>query len=288
MRVYFVGSHATGKTTLCRYVSRRYGLPMISEMARAVLAEMETSLETLRTDMDLVAEYQERVFARQVEVERLHQGRFVSDRAFDNLAYAAEHTTVSAEMLGDPAFAEYMRWVNAGVVFFLRPHPSLLREDGTRAGVSWDSVLRIDGMIKLMLEQYRVSYLPIESVSMQERVRAVEFVLSRSGLQEVATRRPHPALPRVETQRPLFTDRRVAAVNVERPADHEAALNSSIANDPAQADGAIVHEAAMAETSAATSLPSQKPEKAGDDPLAANLSLESWPLSLRQVRDREI
>ena len=27
MRIYFVGSHATGKTTLCRYVSRRYGLP---------------------------------------------------------------------------------------------------------------------------------------------------------------------------------------------------------------------------------------------------------------------
>src|SRR5262245_33058023 len=92
MRIYFVGSHATGKTTLARYVSRRYGLPMISEVARAVLAEMETSLEALRTDMDLVAEYQERVFARQVAVEKQHQGRFVSDRAFDNLAYVAEHT----------------------------------------------------------------------------------------------------------------------------------------------------------------------------------------------------
>jgi hypothetical protein len=39
-------------------------------------------------------------------------------------------------------------------------------------------VVRIDGMVKLMLEQHRISYLPIESVSMQERVRAVEFVLS--------------------------------------------------------------------------------------------------------------
>ena len=68
MRIYFVGSHATGKTTLCRHVSRRYGLPMISEVARAVLAEMETCLDVLRTDMDLVAEYQERVFARQIAV----------------------------------------------------------------------------------------------------------------------------------------------------------------------------------------------------------------------------
>ena len=37
-------------------------------------------------------------------------------------------------------------------------------------------------MVKLMLEQHRISYLPIESVSMQERVRAVEFVLSRCGV----------------------------------------------------------------------------------------------------------
>lgn len=190
VRIYFVGSHATGKTTLCRYVSRRYGLPMISEVARAVLAEMETGLDALRTDMDLVAEYQERVFARQVAVEKLHAGRFVSDRAFDNLAYVAEHTTNAAAMMNDERFHDYMKWVREGVVFFLRPHQSLLKEDGVRAGVSWDSVVRIDGMVKLMLEQHRISYLPIESVSMQERVRAVEFVLSRCGVEMPVTATP--------------------------------------------------------------------------------------------------
>ncbi|HET9987698.1 MAG TPA: AAA family ATPase [Kofleriaceae bacterium] len=194
MRIYFVGSHATGKTTLCRYVSRRYGLPMISEVARAILAEMETGLEALRTDMELVAEYQERVFARQVQVERSHEGKFVSDRAFDNLAYVAEHTTNAAAMMNDQRFRDYMRWVSEGVVFFLRPHQSLLKEDGTRAGVLWDSVLRIDGMVKLMLEQHGISYLPIESVSMQERVRAVDFVLSRCGLQA------QPSEPRLRTR----------------------------------------------------------------------------------------
>ena len=195
MRIYFVGSHATGKTTLCRYVSRRYQLPMITEVARAVLAEHETSLDHLRTDMDAVAEYQERVFARQVAIEKLHDGRFVSDRAFDNLAYAAEHTTVVADMMSDQRFRDYMSWVAQGTVFFLRPHPSLLREDGTRAGVSWDSVLRIDGMVKLLLELHRVSYLPIESVSMQERVRAVEFVLGRAGLAAAAKDAPAPGTP---------------------------------------------------------------------------------------------
>lgn len=196
MRVYFVGSHATGKTTLCRYVSKRYGMPMISEVARAVLAEMEAAFDALRTDMDLVAEYQREVFRRQVQVERLHDGAFVSDRAFDNIAYAAEHTTIAADLLSDPSFDEYMRWVANGVVFFLRPHAALLREDGVRAGVSWESVLRIDGMVKLLLEQHRVSYLPIESVSMQERVRAVEFVLGRAGLEAAEKGAGAPPAPR--------------------------------------------------------------------------------------------
>jgi len=201
MRIYFVGSHATGKTTLCRWVTRRYGLPMITEVARAVLAEMETSFDTLRTDMDRVAEYQERVFARQVAIERLHEGAFVSDRAFDNLAYAAEHTTVVADLLGGARFRDYMKWVAEGTVFYLRPHPSLLKDDGVRAGVTWESVLRIDGMIKLLLEMHRIRYLPIESVSMQERVRAVEFVLARAGVE--ARTEPSRAEPGPDPSRPI-------------------------------------------------------------------------------------
>jgi hypothetical protein len=204
MRIYFVGSHATGKTTLCRYVSRRYGLPMISEVARAVLAEMETSLDALRTDMELVAEYQERVFARQVLVEKQHGGRFVSDRAFDNLAYVAEHTTNAAFMLNDSRFRDYMQWVREGIVFFVRPHPSLLKEDGVRAGVSWDSVVRIDGMVKLMLEQHGISYLPLESVSMQERVRAIEFVLARCGMTAQVSERPKAATPQATRVAPAM------------------------------------------------------------------------------------
>ena len=181
MRVYFVGSHATGKTTMTRYVSRRYGLPMITEVARAVLAELETSLDALRTDMDLVAEYQRRVFERQVAVEKMQNSGFVSDRAFDNLAYAADHTLVLADLINTDEYKRYMEWVAQGVVFFMRPHRDLLREDGVRAGVTWESVLRIDGMVKLMLEQSRIPYLPIESVAMQERARAVDFVLKHAA-----------------------------------------------------------------------------------------------------------
>lgn len=190
MRIYFVGSHATGKTTLTRYVSTRYGLPMITEVARGVLAELETNFDALRTDMEMVAEYQRRVFERQMATERLQEKGFVSDRAFDNLAYAAEHTTILADLMyhdGGHEVRKYMDWVSEGLVFFVRPQRELLRADGVRAGLDWESVVRIDGMVKLLLEQYRISYLPIDTPSMQERVRVVEFVLSRTvGLTQQA------------------------------------------------------------------------------------------------------
>ena len=94
MRIYFVGSHATGKTTMTRWVSRRYELPMITEVARSVLAELETNFDTLRTDMERVGDYQRRVFERQIATERLQEKGFVSDRAFDNLAYNAAAMSV--------------------------------------------------------------------------------------------------------------------------------------------------------------------------------------------------
>jgi hypothetical protein len=187
MRIYFVGSHATGKTTMTRWVSRRYGLPMITEVARSVLAELETNFDILRTDMERVGDYQRRVFERQIATERLQEKGFVSDRAFDNLAYAAEHATILGEIMSDESGSEvrrYMEWVGEGLVFFVRPQRILLKEDGVRAGVDWDSVVRIDGMVKLLLEQFRIRYLPIDTPSMQERVRAVEFVLAQVGLQQ--------------------------------------------------------------------------------------------------------
>ncbi len=200
MRIYFVGAHATGKTTMTRYVSRQYGMPMITEVARQVLAELETSLDCLRTDMDLVNEYQRRVFERQVQVEKSQGTGFVSDRAFDNLAYAAEHTLVFADLLAGDSFKGYMDWVAQGIVFYLRPQRELLKEDGVRASITWDSVLRIDGMIKLMLEQYRIPYLPIESAPMQERARAVDFVLKRAaGLSMVAPTVNDAGAPKVVT-----------------------------------------------------------------------------------------
>ena len=189
VHVYLVGAHATGKTTLARWIRDSFGLPMISEVARGVLAEMEERLDSLRTDVELVSHYQSQVFERQIEAEQAQPGSFVSDRSFCNLAYAAHHSNLMNEVATDPRFAEYMRSVNQGLVFFLRPHRELLQEDGVRAGVDWEEVLRIDGMVKMMLEMFAVPYIPISCLSMQERTRTVERVLGLAGLNPTQPRR---------------------------------------------------------------------------------------------------
>ncbi len=189
-RIYLVGAHSTGKTTLARWIRDRYGLPMISEVARGVLAEMEARLDALRTDLELVDRYQREVFERQIQAEAEQRGAFVSDRAFCNLAYAAHHSTILADIFRDRRLADYMAWVRSGIVFFLRPHRELVTADGVRAGLEWEEVVRIDGMVKLLLEMFDVPYIPVESLSMQERVRLVERVLDLAGLPQVHTVQP--------------------------------------------------------------------------------------------------
>lgn len=187
LRIYLVGAHATGKTTLARYIRDRYGIPMISEVARGVLAEMEARLDSLRSDIGLVNHYQQQVFERQLEAESMQEGSFVSDRAFCNLAYAGQHSTILGRIATDPRLAQYMESVRSGLVLYLRPHKELVVADGVRAGLEWEEVVRIDGMVKLLLEMFSVPYIPVESLSMQERVRTIESLLSLAGVNELAT-----------------------------------------------------------------------------------------------------
>lgn len=213
-RIYLVGAHSTGKTTLARWIRDRYGIPMISEVARGVLAEMEAQVDRLRADVDLVNRYQAEVFLRQAraEAEAEQQGAFVSDRAFCNLAYAAQHGTILAEVARDPRLAAYMEGVRRGLVFFVRPHQRLLQADGVREALDWEEVVRIDGMVKLLLEFFGVPYIPLASLSMQERQRSIETVLGLAGVE-----------PKQGQRRYLQGAERQAAANLREPVLHESA-----------------------------------------------------------------
>jgi dephospho-CoA kinase len=179
MRVYFIGSHATGKTTCARYVSEKYQIPMITEVARQILSEKELHLDSLRTDLDVVDNYQSQVFYRQVEKEAEHI-KFVSDRSFDCLAYAAQHSRILPELMHSQELKTYLEILKApdSFIFFVRPSKATLKADGVRESLTWDGVVAIDAMVKMCLEMWELRYFQISMDNMQERVKFIDSILS--------------------------------------------------------------------------------------------------------------
>lgn len=179
MKVYFVGSHSTGKTTCARYVSEKFKIPMITEVARMILSEKEIHLDSLRYDMNLVDKYQSDILSRQLQEESKHK-EFVSDRSFDCLAYTAQHTRILSQQLEDPKLNFYVDSLRDkdSFIFFVRPSKATLKVDGVRESLTWDGIVAIDAMVKFMLEMWNLRYFQINVDNMQERVRLIESVLN--------------------------------------------------------------------------------------------------------------
>ncbi len=170
LRIYVCGAHSTGKTTLARHLARELGLPLINEVARQVIAEMELSFETLRVDVTRAGEYQREVFKRQMEVEERYPDGFVSDRTFDNLAYAARHSMVIPQLL-DGDCMRYFARVRESLVLFVRPHRECMVNDGFREQVEWDEINRIDGILDFLLAWQQIPSVGISELNMKDRVR---------------------------------------------------------------------------------------------------------------------
>jgi predicted ATPase len=182
MRVYFTGPHSCGKSTLCRYVSQNYNLPMIPETARMVLSEQELQIDSLRHDLNVVDQYQFQVFERQFQEEAKYQS-FVSDRsALDILAYSAQHSRILPKLLKDERLSPYVQSLKLPdqFVFFVRPTKATLTQDGVRESINWDGIVVIDAQIKFLLEMFEIRYFQIDTSNMQERARLITSVLSNS------------------------------------------------------------------------------------------------------------
>ena len=123
MRVYIAGSHSSGKSTLARYISEKYELKFLPEIARTVLAEKELNIDSLRNNIDIVDDYQKTIFLRQIREEAVQKDSFVSDRTFDNLAYAAQHSRVLPLLTQSVDFFAYIKSLkqNDVFMFFIRP-----------------------------------------------------------------------------------------------------------------------------------------------------------------------
>lgn len=201
LRIYVCGAHSTGKTTLARHLAHELGLPLINEVARQVIAEFELSFETLRVDITRAGEYQREVFQRQLEVEERYPEGFVSDRSFDNLAYAARHSLIFTDLL-DADAERYFERVRQSLVFYVRPQRECMQNDGLREQVAWDEINRIDGMLDLLLGWQRIPCIGISELNMKDRIRtamAAVRLYQRACAQPVSTpaaaRPVAPSLP---------------------------------------------------------------------------------------------
>jgi nicotinamide riboside kinase len=178
MKVYFSGAHSTGKSSLSRFTSKKYNLPMLFETARIVLAEQELKIDTLRCDIDVADKYQQDVFDRQLAEEQKYS-YFVSDRSLiDVLAYSGNHTCILPKLMKSPALLEYVENLRNQFIFLVSPSKATLSADGVRESLNWDGVVSIHAQIKLLYEMFDLRYFQIDTDNMQERVKLIIAVLS--------------------------------------------------------------------------------------------------------------
>lgn len=175
-RIYFCGSHGTGKSTLAKWLAAARGLPLIDEVASEVISRYPVGFDALRVNVGAITTYQHSVFREQLAREAAHPGGFVSDRtALDSLAYTAEHGEGLADILDSKACADYVDGLRRSTVFFVRPHGDAIDARGrARGDADVASQWRVDGMILYMLHAFRVRYTPLEARSPRDRQRLVE------------------------------------------------------------------------------------------------------------------
>lgn len=90
MKIAITGTHGVGKTTLAKKLADVYKLPLLTETAREVAAELgyANTTEMRTAGLDEIAEFQRRVLQGQITKEAL-ASKFVSDRTvLDMYAYS--------------------------------------------------------------------------------------------------------------------------------------------------------------------------------------------------------
>lgn len=79
---------------------------------------------------------------------------------------------------------EILTRLRNGVVFFLRPHPSMNAQDGIRIGADYVAKQRIDAKLELLMQLWRVQYVSIETPNAARREELIDYVLAAKGFKK--------------------------------------------------------------------------------------------------------
>ena len=186
-RIYFTGADGSGKTTLVDYTARKYGLPMLNEIARNVLADGRHTFNEIRAEGSSASAFQKAVFERQFREEAKLAAPYVSDRSIDNLAYAVEHGRNFAELLRTIP-ADYITQLRASVVFVVRPQRSFRTAAATdpfRLLSEWDGQVRIDAHTEMLFKLFEVPFMVIAEAGAAAREAQVDWCLAARGFRAV-------------------------------------------------------------------------------------------------------
>lgn len=173
-----------GKTTIANYITERFSINQVQEVARNVMGKYGNSLEEIRANLDICKKFQRDIIEEQIEREKMMEEPLISDRGLDILAYFAMHTKDTNKILNKNYVKDYIKSYKDedAIVIYVRPKEELIEDDGIRGDLSIENIYRIDGMIKYILESNDINYLVLESKHLNERVRFVETVLEREGI----------------------------------------------------------------------------------------------------------
>lgn len=191
MRVYLLGASGVGKSTLSLLIQKPIGLIRLGSASRETLEEMGVNPKDFRHDLALANEFQERVWRKQEEMEKIVGDNFISDRAFDALAYTTMQATCAWKIARSDFFARQVNELRYGdrvFTFFIRPdrkvwqvacEQAAARGDVQSHWLDWDSVVAVDAMLKIVLESNDVPYIPVSSPCLQTRERQVVNTLKQ-------------------------------------------------------------------------------------------------------------